>query len=434
MAFLDPSNSQQSISAEEARRRQILRSKIQAVQIEEQKQQGEMIEKSGNVQKRAGQATETAGSGVKIAGKTTEAAGTTTEIAGKGTEIAGKGIEATGKGVQAAGKGISAGGKALVGAGEALSSTVLGAVIGVPLAAIGIVGQGAGAVTTGAGKGVEATGKGVQATGKGINKAGKGIKKTGEGISKTGDQIKNTGNQLKKSGQLTQDLGKNIQGDANKQASRKSQFAQDRIKAIQGGGGLNILGQKNIKQGNLNLDMGKIRTPQEKSEENEEDIEEEGPQEEQTRLQSVMQQARISNLLTDVAGMQQMAAASAAQGRKDRSETMISDLIDKAAKGELISFFLWTNLKLFYGTWVRKGKDKFVPNVTWKNVLGMDIPVDQNGNFLKFCILFVDGLVVSNILITIAVWVIVIYLILNPCEAVKFLGIGWGAQTFCKAL
>lgn len=410
---------------------------------------GRRVETAGNIVRTTGQVAQTTGRSVELAGKGTQAAG-------KGVEVAGKGVQVAGKGVQAAGKGVAAAGKAM------MAIPVVGT-------ALGGITAGAGTAVQGAGKGVEVAGKGVEGAGKGINATGKGVSSAGKGIQAAGKSAKFYGNYAQKSGQGMQSL--------NSLAARKSQFAQSKISPSAGLKANSI--SPNSKSPNLDflpalpsdaarrsmLQSNMLRarqnpmrppTPSNVRQEEDEGEQEEEQQGEKTKnnFRSFMQMEGIISQNLGIKATEESAeekakkeaeraALKAAKAMAPKGISFATSIISDAigvgtgGVGYLVTIFpklavlgIW-NVQMIYGSWLRKGKDEFVPPLTWDPI---KIPIDKNSLLFQAAVIMMDLMVFALGIAMMGLIATVIYLLFNPCEAVKFFGAGWVAGLACKAI
>lgn len=181
-----------------------------------------------------------------------------------------------------------------------------------------------------------------------------------------------------------------------------------------------------------NTDQNQEEEQMEQMQEEEEETQQR-QQEEQTRVQTAIQMARVQNALTQAAGLEQQAQEQTQQTQTEQRK-LISNMLDNAAKGEIVTWFVWSNTKWIWGKLIRKNRDPIVPAISWKNTLGVSVPLDKNANLLQLFLAGLDFIIISQFVITFTLFILVLYMIFNPCAAVKFFGVGFGLQSLCKAV
>ncbi len=349
----------------------------------------------------AGTAAKTAGTGAQAAGVGMQAAGKTAQVAGAGVEAAGKGVQAVGKGLQSAGKAMGA-------------IPVVGTILG------GIT-AGAGAAAQGAGKATEAAGKGVKTAGKGVDKAGQATKKAGGEMKKLGNNARAFEKELPQKKPIGQG------GDMARLSELKKNRMNDGRQQAMIQGGMNANGAN--KSPLMNQKPGKKEGEKERSEEEEEEDEEEEENDERTEQQrsSLMQKALVALKLREAAENNfNVQKANEMSMDQNAASGMIQKIIDTAAKGEPITFWIWCNIKMIYGGLLRKGKDDFIPDFKIKFV----------PKYLGYIILAMIDLIVIFIVTTLLILIaIILYAIFNPCWAIKYFEIGgWIASKVCGVI
>lgn len=251
--------------------------------------------------------------------------------------------------------------------------------------------------------------QGAAKVGQGATKIGRQTIKAGSQSSSRLTRFRQATNQAKKNREAVSKISPPSQNEIARRSNLQSNQLQSRMNSP----------APSTKNPTPNEEQTETEENQSQEEENEDDEEQEEAQ--KTSFQSMMQMIKIQGALSEAMGIKQQQVSATGTSK---AELKIKHKATDMAVNTICSFdptfcilrLLWMNIKMIYGSWIKKGKDAIIPPLSWDPI---PMPVDKSAILLQGLVIVADIAVIAIILMIIGFFLIIIKQIMDVVNAVK---------------